>query len=161
MYEQTLRIPFIFEHPRTIRGGRVLDPMLSTLDFFPTLLDYLGLPPYRDPALAGRSFAGFLRGQSPRWENRIFSEYAYVRGIRTERFKYVSKDEGYADEMYDLEADPGEKRNVATDPSYAAERGRLKDEMATWFAKRGAPPISRWRSTVRVRLNSYQYPAHQ
>jgi len=157
MYDETLRVPMIFNHPGTIRSGQVVDPMVSTLDFFPTLLDYLGLPPHGDESLAGRSFAGFLRGRPRRWENRVFAEYAYVRTMRSDRLKYVQRADGHPDEMYDLERDPGERKNVALEPAYASQRARLRDEMATWFAARGAPPIDQWRSTVRVKLDPVHY----
>ena len=157
MYEQTIQIPFIFNQSGAIQGGRSLDPMVSSLDFFPTLLDYLKLPPHQDPALAGRSFAGILRGEDLQWENKIFSEYAYVRTIRTKKVKYIQKADGHVDEMYDLEKDPGERRNVYAAAEYASEAGRLKDELSTWFAKRGAPPIEQWRETVQNQLNERNY----
>ncbi len=158
MYEETIRIPLLFRHPGPIPEGLTVEEMVSTLDFFPTLLDYLGLPhPPSDPERPGRSFAGKLRGESaPGWANKIYSEYAYVRTIRDERYKYVQKAEA-DDEMYDLDADPGERRNVADDPAYAEVRGRLKDELSTWFAARGAPPIEQWRTTVLNVLDPNQY----
>ena len=158
MYEQTIQIPLLFRQPGTIAAGTVVESMVSTLDFFPTLLDYLGLPAYRAPDLHGRSFAGFLKGDAPpQWQNKIHAEYAYVRMIRNEQFKYIQKADGHGDEMYDLEMDASESRNVARDPTYAVERGRLKDELSTWFAVQGAPPIEEWRKTVRNALDPRHY----
>jgi arylsulfatase A-like enzyme len=157
MYEETLRIPMIWSQPGRIRGGRTLDAMVSSYDFFPTLLDYLGLPPHRDSALAGRSFNVFLGGRAPRWDKRVFAEYAYARMIRSERFKYVQRAGGRAAEFYDLEADPGERRNLIAEPGQRSQVARFKDELATWFAARGAPPIEEWRSTARNRLDAETY----
>jgi len=76
--------------------------------------------------------------------------------IRTDRFKYVQRAEGQPDEFFDLEADPGERRNLAGD-----SRGSgMKDEIATWFGALGAPPIQEWRSTCRVKLLPEHYPPY-
>ncbi len=107
--------------------------------------------------MAGRSFAGFLKGEPLRWQNRIFVEYAYARMVRTEGFKYVQKGDDHPDEMYDLEADPDERTNLAEDSKYASQRAHLKDELSTWFAARGAPPVDHWRSTVRNKLDARHY----
>jgi arylsulfatase A-like enzyme len=51
---------------------------------------------------------------------------------RTRDFKYVRR-LYEADELYDLRADPGEQRNVAGDPSYAAALAQLKERLLTWY----------------------------
>jgi hypothetical protein len=81
----TWLMELIWSQPGTIRPGQVISPMVSTYDFFPTLLDYLGVRAPDDRRRVGRSYAPFLRGHSPRWRNELYFEYEYVRGIRNTR----------------------------------------------------------------------------
>jgi arylsulfatase A-like enzyme len=58
--------------------------------------------------------------------------------IRSARWKYV-RYLGYGEELYDLDADPGELRNLAGEPSGAAERARLARELDEWMRRTGDP----------------------
>ena len=157
LYEESARVPMIWNHPGRIRGGRRLDPMVSSYDFFPTILDYLGVPAHKDAARPGRSYAGFLTGRQPSgWRNRVFFEYSYVRGMRTENLKYVERTKEWPSELFDLEADPGETRNVIADPAYAKMLVALRAETQEFFHRRGAPPIEDWRSTTKQKLTVYR-----
>jgi arylsulfatase A-like enzyme len=148
MYEESIRTPLIWNHPGAIRGGRTVDPMVSTYDYFPTILDYLGVRAPADRRRVGRSYAPWLRGERPSWRSRLYFEYAYVRAIRTGNLKYIERAEGYPSELYDLEADPGESRNAIADPSHAAHARSLRAELAKFFRDAGAPPLSEWRKTT-------------
>lgn len=155
MYEESIRVPLIWNHPRRVRSGQVLPPMVSSYDFFPTILDYLGLSASPDPKRVGRSYAAFLRGGKPRWQNRLYFEFAYVRAVRTENLKYVERTKEWPAELYDLEADPGETRNLIDDPGYRKQRMALHTELSGWFDRMGAPPIEAWRSTTKQELTVY------
>lgn len=155
MYEESIRVPLIWNHPGRIRAGLTPDPMVSSYDFFPTILDYLGVKSPADPKRVGRSYAGFLRGRAPRWQNRLFFEYAYVRAIRTENLKYIERTKDRPSEMFDLEADPGETRNLIDDPGYRKQLTTLRVDLTRFFEKAGAPPLESWRGTTRQELTSY------
>jgi choline-sulfatase len=155
MYEESIRVPLIWNHPGRIPAGRILSPMVSSYDYFPTILEYLGVPAPADPRRAGRSYAGFLRGQTPAWRNRLYFEYGYTRAIRTENLKYVERAEGWPSEMFDLEADPGETRNVIDDRKYRAQQQALRTDLERFFDKAGAPPLKQWHSTTQQSLTRY------
>lgn len=152
MYEESLRVPMIWNHPGRIPAGKTAAPLVSSYDYFPSILEYLGIEAPPDPRRVGRSYAGFLRGRAPAWRDRLYFEYAYVRGLRTRNLKYVERAEGWPSELFDLEADPGESRNVVDRAEYRAQRESLRRELADWFAARGAPPLDEWRSTTRQKL---------
>jgi choline-sulfatase len=152
LYEESLRVPLICNHRGEISAGRTADPMISSYDYFPTILDYLGLSAPSDARRAGRSYAEFLRGRTPAWRDRLYFEYAYVRGIRTRNLKYIERADGWPTELFDLEADPGETRDVSRDPAYRRQRDAFHSELTSYFAEHGAPPIEEWRKTTRQKL---------
>lgn len=160
MYEESLRVPLIWNFPGRIRAGATLTPMVSNYDFFPTILDYLRLPMPKDGTpRPGRSYAPFLRGETPAWRNRLYFEYEYVRGIRTENLKYVERTKDWPSELFDLEADPGESRNAIDDPSRRRELEALRADMRDFFQRQGAPPLERWRETTKQKLQVYKRPS--
>jgi arylsulfatase A-like enzyme len=155
MYEESIRVPMIWSHPAGIKPGQTITSMVSSYDFFPTMVDYTGLTAAPDKRRVGRSYAGFLRGQKPKWEDKLFFEYSYVRGVRTTTRKLVIRAEGFPSEFYDLEKDPGETKNRIDDPAYAKEIKALRVEIEGWFQKNGAPPIEEWTKTTKQNLTKY------
>lgn len=156
MYEEALRVPMIWNHPGRIRAGQTLKPMVSSYDYFPTILDYLGVKAPNDKRRVGRSYAGFLRGENPAWRNRLYFEYSYVRGIRTENLKYVERTKEWPSELFDLETDPGESRNAIDDARHSKQLAALRKDLKDFFESSGAPPIEDWRSTTKQNLTKYK-----
>jgi choline-sulfatase len=159
LYEESIRVPMIWNHRGRIRSGHVVTPMVSSYDFFPTILDYLGVPPVHDAKLAGRSYADFLRGRFANWNNRLFFEYSYMRGMRTDNLKYIERTKDWPSELYDLESDPGESENVIKDAGYTKALTAMRAEVSRFFQDRGAPPIAEWRTTVKQNLPDYKHRA--
>lgn len=77
------------------RGGRVIDPMVTHLDVFPTLMELLELPP--PPWLQGQSLLPLVRGDVSALHDAIFAEQGWhevaepQRSVRTHRFKYIRR----------------------------------------------------------------------
>ena len=99
------------------RGRRVATPV-SLVDGYPTILEAVGEPPQRPrtpTCPAARSWTSPEAGDADR---TVFCEYHAVGSItgifmvRFGRYKYVHY-EGYRPQLFDLEADPGETRDLA------------------------------------------------
>jgi arylsulfatase A-like enzyme len=129
--------------------------MVSSYDFFPTVLDYLGVKAPADRKRPGRSYLPLLEGKRVAWRDRLFFEYSYVRGIRTERYKLIVRTKEWPSELYDLESDPGEKLNRFGDPALASVQRTLRRELDGFFAAQGAPPIEQWETTTKQNLTKY------
>ncbi len=156
MYEESIRVPLIWNQPGRIPPGATPREMVSSYDYFPTILDYLGVStPPRDPLRVGRSYAPILRGGHPHWENRLYFEYSFVRGLRTENLKLVQRTGEWPSELYDLEADPGESRNRYGDPAFARQQAALQSDLERFFTRAGAAPLPRWRGNVQQNLTKY------
>jgi arylsulfatase A-like enzyme len=155
MYEESIRVPLLWSHPARLRAGQVNTEMVSSYDFFPTVLDYLGVKAPADRKRPGRSYLPLLEGKRVAWRDRLFFEYSYVRGIRTERYKLIVRTKEWPSELYDLESDPGEKLNRFGDPALASVQRTLRRELDGFFAAQGAPPIEQWETTTKQNLTKY------
>lgn len=133
MYEESLRTPLVVRYPKEIKARSKSDALVQNLDFAPTFLDYAGVEIPDD--IQGKSFRKLMSGEQTEWRDGIYYtyyEYPSVHmvkrhyGIRTDRYKlihfYYDIDEW---ELYDLEKDPKEMKNVYADPTYR----EVKEEM--------------------------------
>jgi arylsulfatase A-like enzyme len=150
MYEESIRVPLIWNHPGRIQGGKKIEAMVSTYDFFPTLLEYLGVPaPAPDRQRVGRSYASLLRGETPAWRNELYFEYCYVRAVRNETLKYIERAEEWPNELFDMEANPAEDVNIIGSPASRDRLAAIRTRLRRFFDTSGAPPIARWHDSVR------------
>jgi arylsulfatase A-like enzyme len=127
MYEESFRTPLLVRFPKEIKAGTEIDKLVQNLDFAPTFLDYAGI---EIPAeMQGESFRKLVSGETSEWRDAVYYtyyEYPSVHmvkrhyGVATDRYKlmhfYYDVDEW---EMYDLQTDPSEMKNVYNDPAYA------------------------------------------
>jgi arylsulfatase A-like enzyme len=99
----------------SIPAGQVSQHVWAHWDLLPTLAEIAGA--WTPTSLDGMSMARALRGEPQPthtflyWE---FHERGFQRAVRMERWKAVRLKASAPLEVYDLEADPGEQRNVAT-----------------------------------------------
>ncbi len=148
MYEESIRVPLVWSHPGRIRAGATTAEMVSNYDFFPTLVNYLGLSATPDSGRVGMSYKRVLEGQRSRGPRDLYFEYSYVRALRGERYKYVERTAEYPSELYDLQADPDETRSLDD----AGRRAEMAAQLAEYFRRTGAPQLNEWRSTTSQKL---------
>lgn len=156
LYERSVKIPLVWSHPGRIPAGRSITDLVTSYDFLPTLFDYLSLEPPVDDGRVGRSYSHLLTGEGGEWEDEIYFEYEYVRGIRTERWKYVERTPEWPSELFDLKNDPVERRNVLSFPQNAELVRELRRRLSDFFERAGAPKATEWRSTTQQQLAVYE-----
>jgi len=136
MYEESLRTPFIVRWPKRIKAGSVSKSMILNLDFAPTFLDAAGAKIPAD--MQGRSILPLFTGKAPRdWRTSMYYRYyhpghhnvAAHYGVRTSRYKLIYFHKLNQWELYDLQKDPGEMRNIYSEPSSAKTVESLKKEL--------------------------------
>jgi choline-sulfatase len=133
-YNELLHVPLLMAGPG-IRAGLRLDFPVSHLDLMPTLADLLGAECLESPS--GASLAAALRGEAAgRLEDRDHYVVSPLRDEATDalvqgRYKLIAAGHDRALELYDLIADPGERRNLA----------ELRPEVATAMLRR----VRQWR----------------
>jgi len=130
LYEEVLHVPLIVRAPGLVPAGVRVPRQASLVDLVPTLLELLGVAPPR--TLHGRSLVPFLAQPDHDGEQVVFSELVKRRkgkrfiAARTPTRKWIWHDPpSVPAEVYDLAADPGEKRNIAT-PELLAEGEALR-----------------------------------
>lgn len=91
-------ISLILRGPGPFSGAKVCDAMLSNIDVYPTLCEYLGIS--RPAWLQGKSFLPILTGERSEINEEVFSEVTYhaayepKRSVRTRRWKYIRHFDG-------------------------------------------------------------------
>jgi N-acetylglucosamine-6-sulfatase len=137
-YDPALRVPLAIHAPGDppAGAGDEIEELVSTVDLAPTLLDYAGARPClergRCRVMDGRSLRPLLSGEAESWpsDRAIPIELAdsiNYRALRTLDHLYVELDSDYRRtlprpriELYDLQADPAQLRNVWREDRSAA-----------------------------------------
>lgn len=119
LHETELRIPLFISLPGRIPAGAVISQPVESLDIVPTVLSLAGIQP--DKRLIGQDLTPLFSGEDNR-EAGVFARWAGEYSYREGRWKLMlGKKRGV--ELYDLESDPGEQRNLA------AEEPQVLDHM--------------------------------
>jgi arylsulfatase A-like enzyme len=132
LYEGGIRTPAFLHWPGHIRSG-AFDQPLHACDWMPTLTKLVGFQPPRDLRWDGLDAWPRLTGESTSVEPRIL----YCRGannrdqtVRQGAWKLIVRPRGEP-ELFDLSADPGERKNVAAEnPARVAELNQRIKELA-------------------------------
>ncbi len=124
LYETNLRVPLILSHP-ILPGGQRIDSVVEAVDVFPTVLSSLG---WTVPdGLLSRSLWGVVGFDviDGSYAESLYGwgsfGWAQQHSLTTRRWKYISST---IPELYDLAADPVERRNVIADYPQVAEQMR-------------------------------------
>jgi arylsulfatase A-like enzyme len=134
-YEESVRVPLVVRYPKLGRKGVVVDAMAANVDLAPTLLDFAGVAVPKE--MHGRSWRPVLEGKAEELREAFFYEYFRERGyatpttlaVRTRDAKLI-KYPGHEEwtELFDLDADPYETKNLWSEPAAAELRARMGAE---------------------------------
>jgi arylsulfatase A-like enzyme len=107
--ETLLWVPLIVSYPKRLPSNLVIEEGVDTLDVLPTVLDLVGVDP--PPTFQGASLVPLIEGRGRGYPRASYaSQYEYAHAMRIGRYKLrVFRTE----ELYDLDADPGERANLA------------------------------------------------
>jgi uncharacterized sulfatase len=136
LFENSARVPLIIIDPRAKGNGQSCKRTVELVDLHATLAELCGL---EAPKTDGYSLKPLLDDPAAAWDHPAFTQVSrgtptatgakvpkdakgfMGRSIRTERYRYTEWDDGKkGTQLYDYENDPGELKNLASDP--AAEK---------------------------------------
>ncbi|MHA1885259.1 MAG: sulfatase-like hydrolase/transferase [Promethearchaeota archaeon] len=137
MFDTSVKIPCIISRPGFVPQNRINTSLLSQYDWFPTLLEYIGLGDQFPQGLPGRSFSPLLEGKTlgERENIVVFDEYGPVRMIRSRDWKLVWRYPGGPHELYNLIEDPAEKNNLFNSPGYADKIKTMRQDLEEWYSR--------------------------
>lgn len=115
LYDSVMRVPLVVSRPGCFPRGLCSDALVSSVDLLPTVFELFGWKPAG--RVSGRSFAPALAGKpaegAPCYGETEFpfTEYGWspLKSLTRPGWKYI---DATRDELYDLEKDPGEVRNL-------------------------------------------------
>jgi arylsulfatase A-like enzyme len=138
LYEEAMAVPFIIAGPGVPSGATDNAHLVSGLDVLPTLCDFAGIAP--PPQARGLSVRKVLGEPGAPWRDVVFAAIGESQGrmARTARYKYNLYAED-KEELFDLQADSGEARNLAGDPAMAETLAAHRKMLRDWMEKTGDP----------------------
>jgi len=147
LFENSARVPLVIYDPRSKANGKASARTVELVDLHPTLASLCGLK--APEVLTGKSLKPLLDNPTAEWTKPAFTQVTrgtptvtgetvkkgnrnlMGRSVRNERYRYTEWDEGKQGvQLYDYDNDPGELKNLADDPAYAAVVKEMKTLLA-------------------------------
>ncbi len=140
LYDSTLHVPLILKMPRGTSHGLVIDSQVRTTDILPTILALTNIPAPEE--LSGASLLPVIKGED-KSEHALFGETDYplrwgwapLRALRADGMKLI---EAPRPELYLLDSDPGELKNLYTADS--KQVASMRTAMTKWTSQ--LPPVN-------------------
>ncbi len=177
LFEPSLQVPMIITTPDSNNRNQRTQGLVELVDIMPTIIDLAG---YEKPDyMEGTSMKPLLQNPKRKWKSAVFSRQtsdilSRKRGlsIRTKRYRYVEwknvlTDEILELELYDLEKDPHQTKNIAHDPANSDLIERLSKQLDNGWKKAlpegienhadnpPAPPPYAWGPEGKSRRNAW------
>jgi len=155
-YESGVRVPLLMRGPG-ISPGQIRCDLASSLDLMPTILKAAGVAVPAE--LVGQPLQTelkreFLFTEMNFHEPQILRAQRTARDARYKLLLNLTLEENQSPvELFDLETDPGETKNLADNPAHAARRQRLEAALQAWREKRADPMLDasrlqRWKDAA-------------
>lgn len=152
MHEASIRIPLVVRYPGLVPTSqpKTINQQVLTVDMAASLLELCQAPTL--PDVHGKSWVKLVREGDPAWRKSWFYHYNYekqfpytpnVRGVRTESWKLIhyphgdGKSDRHQAELYNVEFDPDERRNLINNPKYASIVTELRTDLARLMKQTG------------------------
>lgn len=129
VYDEQVRVPLIFAGEGLAHGRRIREPV-QTIDLLPTVLEGLNIP--IPPRIRGRSLARHLEkwpnGTEPVDDGKgmALSETDDYTMLAEESFRLICQKRSGACQLFDIDKDPGQKRDISKKQPEAVERLRVQ-----------------------------------
>lgn len=136
MCEEVMRIPLAMRLDGTIPKGVVCEELVNTVDLPVTLLDAAGLRFAQ--RRFGRSLLDIFRPGAPAWRQELLCEHMghgygeehLSKMLRWKNYKLIyHHEQGQINELYDLDRDSFEQRNLYDDPAYSGVKALMLDKL--------------------------------
>ncbi len=148
-YEPSIRVPLLMRAPKLIQPGTVVDEVVANIDIAPTVMEAMGLRPAAH--FDGRTLVPLLRGEPVAWRDYFLYVYYWERNypqsptvfaLRGDRYKFITYYGLWdSDELYDLQADPDEMKNLIHDPAHRPTAEAMSRQLYAMMEELGGMQI--------------------
>ncbi len=137
IHEGGIRVPLFLRWPGHLKSGLTASQIAAHIDLLPTILELCQVPAPKARPIDGVSLAPLLQGKTEGWPDRMLFMHQARQGqvepapgsVRTQQWRLANTGKGW--ELYDMLADPGQKKNVAGEhPEVVA---KLRKAYEDWF----------------------------
>jgi arylsulfatase A-like enzyme len=123
LYEGGIREPAIIKWPGVIQPGTVSDAVITSMDFYPTILEMTGQPLRPDLHIDGKSLVPLLKNESKKVHDVMYFHYPHrsnqkggpSSAIRDGDYKLIYFLNENKFELYNIKNDIGERHNLASE----------------------------------------------
>lgn len=136
LYEGGIRVPLIVRWPGVIEAGTTCSVSVTSVDFYPTIMNIIGAGGGANHILDGRSILPLLQQEGELNRNAIYWHYPHYHhskpagAIRQGDYKLIEFFEDDRLELYNLKEDIGEEDNLVKKmPEKTAE---LQRKLVAW-----------------------------
>ncbi len=130
LYEHSTKVPVIISGPG-IKQGEEADALVYLFDLYPTLAELCKLP--SPGGIDGKTLVPVISGETADIRTSLFTAYRHtVRGVRTKEWKLIRYPERNYSQLFNLETDPLELNNLASQPDYQARMDEMMLLMREW-----------------------------
>ena len=140
-YDEASKAPLLISWPGQFAGdSNDFTNVVSGVDLAPTLCDCAGIRP--PDGTVGRSLRPLLEGKPASSDGHIVTEIPTNVGrlVRTRRYKFATYAGDTVEQLYDMENDPGETRNLAASSEHASALADHKKLLREWEARLDPAP---------------------
>jgi arylsulfatase A-like enzyme len=139
LYEGGIRVPLMVRWPGRVRAGSTCDTPVISMDYYPTILEAIGLARTDGEAPDGSSILPLLEEKDGFKEKPLYFHFPNFSwhmknrlggAVREGKFKLIEWYDDSSVELYDLEDDIGEKKNLATKLPETASK--LLSKLRAW-----------------------------
>jgi len=138
LYEHSQRVPLML-WGSCVPAGRS-DALVYLFDVYPTVSELLSVP--LPDGVEGQSLVPIIQGKTKSVRDSVFGAYReFQRSVRTKTHKYIRYHvgEGVHEQLFDLQSDPWETKNLAEEPSAQAIKQQLQKQLEDYRRKLGDP----------------------
>ncbi len=139
MYEHTIGVPFMLRGPG-IPAGKRFAAQTYLRDLYPTICDLAGIP--IPESVEGRSLRPVLSGEAESIYPHVFGYFRNCqRMIRTERWKLIHYPDINRYQLFDLNADPSELKDLSAEARCVGVAKELREKLGAWQKEVGDPLV--------------------
>lgn len=156
--EGGVRVPLFVRWPGRIAAGKVIRQNAAHIDLLPTIAALCAVPVGKTLPLDGRDLSPLLEGNAPDWPDRMIMTLPHIKEMgpnlqgaaRTQRWRAIKRRGNW--QLFDIVADPGQKKNVA------AEHSEVVNELSTAYENTFTESARRGLDSLPIQIGHEGWP---